>query len=95
MAELVRLTGCKVVTCCEVEQVSGPSQMHKCATLQMAEFVRDDRLISEAAMHLHNCLAPLIALPTKSASLLTALTALPLTLTSVQQKPSFTIQVRS
>ena len=63
--------------------------------LQMAEFVRDDRLISEAAMHLYNCLAPLMALTTKSASLLKALTACHLTLTSVQQKPSFPIQVRN
>ena len=44
-------------------------------------------------MHLYNCLAPLMALPTKSASLLKALTACHLTLTSVQQKLNFPIQV--
>ena len=93
LAHHMRATGWKVATCCVVGQVSGPLHIHKCATLQMAEIVGDDRLISEAAMHLYNCLAPLMALPTKSASLLKALTACHLTLTSVQQKPIFTIQV--
>lgn len=76
-----------------MKQVLCTSRFQMCVSLQMADFVRDDRLISEAAMHTYNCLAPLLALPTKSASLLKALTACHLTLTSVQQKQSFTIQV--